>query len=129
MRSVWIAHGSKSAIGSIYTGMLFGMSITHWWAEIETTHAWYIAQFDGSFQIELTKKGSQSAATKAGLAVVGATLDTGKNITNKYTYTMPVATRTRTMKEVKNWVNKYDGNYHLVNNNCQHFAKALYEWI
>ena len=31
VRSCWLGHGGYSAVGSVITGTLTGMSLTHWW--------------------------------------------------------------------------------------------------
>lgn len=127
--SVPIGKGALRDIGDGVTKSVFGQGIDHWWGEIETNKGWYIAHFDGGSQLELSQKSSQNDVTETGLAVVGATLKSGKKITVEFSNHISTATKTRTMKQVKDWMKKYDGNYDLKSNNCQHFATALYYWI
>eukprot|EP01083_Nonionella_stella_P074716 202805_1 len=126
VRSIWLYHGSVSAIGSMFTGITTGNSITHWWVEIEAENRWYCAMWKNP-NLVLSYHGSRDEVTSEGKSAVGARNE-DKNITNK----SECGGNGKTIGDLKNWMNNYiksKGGYDVGTNNCQHFGEALYRWI
>eukprot|EP00483_Globobulimina_turgida_P011142 UN11163 len=117
VRSIWLGHGSISAIGSVFTGIT-GNSVTHWWVEIQAENRWYCAQWKKP-NLVLSFHGSRDGVTSEGRSAVGASNEY-KNITNK----RECGGNGRTIGDLKNWMNNYiksEGRYDVGTNNCQHF--------
>ncbi|ETO15187.1 hypothetical protein RFI_22178 [Reticulomyxa filosa] len=119
--SVWLCHGIAAAPGSVFSSVT-GNSVTHWWVQLQTKNAWYCAQFAGSI-LELTKHSDPSEVTTRGKSC--RKTDEKVNITKKFS-SKP---ETRTMRDVVEFMRKYNGFYDLVSNNCQDFATTMYKWI
>eukprot|EP00483_Globobulimina_turgida_P011721 UN11743 len=116
VRSIWIHHGSISAVESVFTGIATGSTVTHWWVEIETENSsWYCAQWKKP-DLVLSSHDSRYGVAEEGKSAIGAEGDS-KNITNKHDF----STRGRTIGDLRNWMNDYhkaSGAYDVVNNNC-----------
>jgi len=121
--SAWIGHGSYSAIGSFFTGLFTGNSITHWWVEIQTSdpNIWYCAQFDKP-DLTLTRHSSSDGVKQAGIAAAGREEGDHVSITCKYSFNV-----NDNMGDVYRWMLNQDGDYNLVTNNCQDFGKNFYK--
>lgn len=124
VRNCWIGHGFWAGLGSFFTCPLAGSSITHWWVEIETEKGWYCAQFGQGNILRLSKHYSLSEVTEEGKGAANARGE-NKNITTKKTD----KPSSRTMADVVQFMEEYNGCYDLILNNCQDFALALYIWI
>ena len=126
VRSIWLAHGSFSAVGSAITGIATSNSLTHWWVEIETNDPsiWFCAQFNAP-NLELYEYPSQYKVTESGCECVGR--NTNCDITDKYIH----SPGNRTIGEVEDFIEEYCeyGPYNVVSNNCQHFGERLHYWI
>ena len=124
VRNCWIGHGFWAGLGSVFSGALSGSSITHWWVEIETKQGWYCAQFGSGNELRLTKHYSLLEVDDEGKSVVGARGES-KSITTKKRYKPSY----RTMADVVQFMEKYNGHYHLLTNNCQNFGLEFFKWI
>ncbi|ETO33147.1 hypothetical protein RFI_03961 [Reticulomyxa filosa] len=104
--SIWLCHGVVAAPGSVFSSVT-GNSVTHWWVQLQTKNAWYCAQFAGSI-LELTKHSDPSEVTTRGKSC--RKTDEKVNITKKFS-SKP---ETRTMRDVVEFMRKYNGFYDLV---------------
>lgn len=121
IRSVWLGNDILAIMGSIISVTLSGNSISHQWAEIQTDKSWFCAQFNGNGELTLTKHESVDEVTINGKKAANYEFDNkniriikSKNPNNK------------TMNDVLDVMKNFNGNYNLVLNNCQHFAKKLF---
>lgn len=98
------------------------MPVTHWWVAIQTNKAYYNSQFYGfndSF-LTLTKHDSHDKTDVAG---------TGKDLCEKKIMTYDMSTvNKKKMKDVLDFMQKWNPNYNLLTNNCQHFSRRLF-WL
>lgn len=130
VKSVWICHGLIGGVSSVFTGPLTNKAVTHWWVEIETydDDEWYCAQFDGNNELRLSRHKSEDGVTTCGTRA-GGNKHQNCDITTKHTDNLHDRNKTRKISHVIDFMKKYDSAYDILDNNCQHFARALWRFI
>lgn len=126
VRSIWLGNGFWSGIGSIFTGIIAGQALTHWWVEIETTangiNRFYILQWCGNGICLFPCKNRDEVTYLGKEAALGVKSTDSKNISNKYKW----CTKDKYIADVYEWCERQNPNYDLLNNNCKHIAEKFY---
>ena len=128
MSTKYLSPGGLNKSDEVYEirvrSIIYCKMYTHCWVEIETMKAWYCAQFDSDHCLTLTEHSSLNEVTERGKEAVYCN-GISKNVSNKRTY----KPNGRTMRDIVSFMKYFDGNYHFINNNSEHFAYALHKWI
>lgn len=72
VRSIWLVHGSYAAVGSIFSSIRYGLSLTHWWVEIKCVDnntnniIYYCAQFGSDQLLRLSRHKNMNKCTRKG---------------------------------------------------------------
>lgn len=131
IRAVWLLHGAIAATATVLiksnplTNLISGDStVAHRWVEIQAEGGhWFCAQFGNMPEcpLELIHCSSQEAVDREGVRAAGRSGDDPDISTNRRSEARPAVT----MLDVYRFMEKTDDDYHLLANNCQHFAARL----
>ena len=108
---------------SLFTTLVSGMPVSHWWVTIQTDKGFYNSQFYGfndSF-LSLTKHDNPVKANEAG---------TGFLIHEKGVMKFEEGhAKNRKMRDVLEFMRNWNPTYSLLSNNCQHFSRKLFHLL